>query len=350
MPRASETSPQLRSRICELRRIGFSYSRIHRLHPEVSRSTVVYTCRKENERDNNQSKSRSGAPRKLSAEQRDYIYDIVTHQNPHATNQDLLADIDEAVKKRSIQRLLRELGKRKWRQTKRPEIKEIHAEKRLQWARTYEHYTPELWARVKWSDECSVERGAGIRPVWTFTRPCDQLAEHDIYEKRCGKSVKKMFWAAFGQNQRTGLVPLDGDPDALRKGVTARIIVALYQAFLPTILQPGDIFMQDGATVHTARITRTLLQTMGVTVMIWPPYSPDLNPIENLWALMKAEIYKLYPELERADDTEETLDRLISAAKEAWYEIDMTVLYNLSITMPHRVQAVIEADGWYTKY
>ena len=65
---------------------------------------------------------------------------------------------------------------------------------------------------------------------------------------------------------------------------------------------------------------------------------------------MKAEIYKLYPELEFANDTEATLAKLIEAAKEAWHEIDNAILYNLSITMPHRVQAVIDAGGWYTKY
>ena len=149
---------------------------------------------------------------------------------------------------------------------------------------------------------------------------------------------------------RTGLVPLDGDPEAARHGVTGRVIVDLYRAFLPTILRPGDIFMHDNASVHTAGIVRELLTSLGVQVMIWPPYSPDLNPIENLWGLMKAEIYKLYPELEQADDTEDTLTNLIEAAKEAWHTIDSTVLYNLSITMPHRVQAVMEAGGWYTKY
>ena len=45
-----------------------------------------------------------------------------------------------------------------------------------------------------------------------------------------------------------------------------------------------------------------------------------------------------------------TLAWLITIAKEAWYEIDISILYNLSITMPHRVEAVIAADGWYTKY
>ena len=49
-------------------------------------------------------------------------------------------------------------------------------------------------------------------------------------------------------------------------------------------------------------------------------------------------------------DTKNTLQRLIQAAQEAWQEIDQGILDSLSITMPHRVEAVIEAQGWYTKY
>jgi transposase len=40
--------------------------------------------------------------------------------------------------------------------------------------------------------------------------------------------------------------------------------------------------MQDSARVHTARIVFRLLREMGIEVMVWPPYSPDLNPIKNL--------------------------------------------------------------------
>ncbi len=65
---------------------------------------------------------------------------------------------------------------------------------------------------------------------------------------------------------------------------------------------------------------------------------------------MKAEIYRLHPELEHADDTVATLNALIRAAREAWHAIDQSFLYNLSVTMPHRVQAVLKAKGWYTKY
>ena len=65
---------------------------------------------------------------------------------------------------------------------------------------------------------------------------------------------------------------------------------------------------------------------------------------------MKAIIYECYPELEQAPDTQETLINLIEAAKEAWHAIDERVLQSLSISMPHRVQAILTADGWYTKY
>ena len=84
--------------------------------------------------------------------------------------------------------------------------------------------------------------------------------------------------------------------------------------------------------------------------MVWPPYSPDLNPIENLWALLKAAIYERYPKLESAPDTVETLRQLIEVAKECWRELSENILCNLSDTMPHRVQAVLRSGGWYTKY
>jgi hypothetical protein len=61
-----------------------------------------------------------------------------------------------------------------------------------------------------------------------------------------------------------------------------------YEGFLPDLLQPGDIFMHHEASVHAAHIIRSLLDDiLRIQAVVWPPYSPSLKPIEDLWAIMK---------------------------------------------------------------
>ena len=148
-----ELTPQMRARLCELHSIGWGARRIHRKHPEIPISTISYTLKMERVRDDNRSLQRPGQKRKLTEEHRDHIYDRI-HSDPHVMYETLISEIDEAVLKRSIQNLTREWGKRKWIPKRRPEIKPAHAAKCLAWAREYEFFTPEDWARVKWSDEC----------------------------------------------------------------------------------------------------------------------------------------------------------------------------------------------------
>lgn len=353
MGRKPDLDPHIRTRICELRNTAkWSYKEIHRAYPTVSLSTIKYTVRKEGERHKNASKPRSSRPRKLTEDDRDHIYEVVT-TNPYIQQEDLLTEVDHKVKINSIRRLLYEMDLRKWRQLERPMLAQHHANRRLQWARTYEHFTPEDWGRVYWSDECSIERGIGFRKEYTFTRPCDQIRLRDIRPIPCGKQLRQMFWAAFsGCSRRTGLVPLDGDPESPRGGVNSRVIRDLYQRILPTLFHGSTdaIFMHDNAPTHTAFIVRETLEGMHIEIMDWPPHSPDLNPIENLWGLLKAKIYKLHPELLDMPNNDHTLERLVDAAQEAWDALDLSILVNLSETMPHRVKAIIEADGWYTSY
>ena len=159
-----------------------------------------------------------------------------------------------------------------------------------------------------------------------------------------------MFWAAFGYGIKTELVIMAGDPESARGGVTARVYHEVLDQHLKPILGLGTIFMHDNAPIHTAHIIRDWLIENEVDVMNWPPYSPDLNPIENLWALLKEQIYKRHPELLIAINTEETLEELIIAAVEVWNDLGDQLLARLCDTMPHRVEAVLKAAGWYTKY
>lgn len=70
MVRGKELSPQQRSQICELHSHGYGYRRIFKLLVEVPLSTIKYTCQQEAKRKENQSRPRSGAPRKLQVPSR----------------------------------------------------------------------------------------------------------------------------------------------------------------------------------------------------------------------------------------------------------------------------------------
>jgi hypothetical protein len=66
-------SPQMRSKICELTSIGWGYNRIYNLHPDIPISTIKSTVLLERKRNDNQSRQHSGAPQKLTEEQRDNV-------------------------------------------------------------------------------------------------------------------------------------------------------------------------------------------------------------------------------------------------------------------------------------
>jgi transposase len=106
----------------------------------------------------------------------------------------------------------------------------------------------------------------------------------------------------------------------------------------------GDAtFMQDGAPCHTARNVMNFLRENNVPVLSWPGNSPDLNPIENLWYLLKRKINARRPTNKRA---------LTEALIHIWnHDQEIQEMCPKLINgMVKRVQTVLKNKGGYTKY
>ena len=112
-----------------------------------------------------------------------------------------------------------------------------------------------------------------------------QKVDEELSPKCLRASVKfgggsVMVW---GMISRVGVGPLV----RLQGKVNAEVYKQLVKDHVLPVLRNStkqpSIFMQDNAPCHKAMVVMNLLKAEHVTVMDWPPQSPDLNPIENVW-------------------------------------------------------------------
>ena len=104
--------------------------------------------------------------------------------------------------------------------------------------------------------------------------------------------------------------------------------------------------MQDNATSHASKFTKSWLEEHGLVgdrYMDWPPNSCNLNPIENLWAIIKADIYKENRQFFSMDD-------LWKAIQEAFSAVTPSQIRVLNQSVDRRLMAVLKGKGGYTKY
>ena len=101
------------------------------------------------------------------------------------------------------------------------------------------------------------------------------------------------------------------------------------------------ILMEDGASIHTSRMTTDYHAYNGIMRMPWPAHSPDLNPIENVWRLLKYRIGKRFPKKDA-----EVRQYLL----EEWDKLKLNDFKKYIESMPERCKAVIAANGGHTKW
>ena len=209
-------------------------------------------------------------------------------------------------------------------------------EKRLQFARLHVSWTQPTWDLVVFSDEskfglCGNDSHVSI---WAEKRDKPEI-ELPKYSKQ-----GLMVWGAISSFGTLELV-------CVEETINAKVYVdMLEQDFFSkweNDLPQNFIFMQDNAPPHSAHYTCAYLSEKKVKVLEWPPYSPDLNPIENVWAIMSNHIYC-------QGKTYKNTNELWEALVKAWEAIDLQTIWNLYNSMTNRMCMCLEMQGRRIKY
>ena len=298
---------------------------------------------------------RSGRPPKLNDRDQRHIKRYV--RSDRTTRREPLADISDKlnlhVSSNTIRRVLKSTGMNHRIERKRPFLTRQQKRARLAFAKKFIHWTIEDWKRVIFTDEMGMQTGANVGQVWVWRYP-----EEEYEEDCCGvthiSGFKKIkVWGAMRYGKLSELVVLpekEGEGKLNAEEYCDQILdKELFDFWLTSMEELGDVIvMEDGAPYHrgAASVRRRQYEEDGLLSWgpgIWPANSPDLNPLENLWHILRNNVRKRSPQPMKKSE-------LIEALKEEWARLDMNKINGLIRSMPKRLQAVIDADGGSTSH
>jgi hypothetical protein len=280
----------------------------------------------------------TGKSRKLTPlERRDIV--LKAKREPLITANEIREEIGrEDVCINTILRPIHEDGTLKsyW-QTNKVMISKVNQIKRVKWCKEHLHWTSDDWNKVLFSDESPfVIRFNGKKRVWR---------RHN--ERYHAKAMKGSFkhdskinvWGCFCGHGVGQLHRIHGIMDS-----------KVYIKILDNVMMPSKtklfkrkpyFFQQDNDPKHKSKLTMEHMVDWAIPFHAWPPQSPDLNPIENLWSILDQKCRNRKPR---------DADILFNMLEEAWNALDVTILGNLVESMHERLLTVIEAKGLPTHY
>ncbi len=207
----------------------------------------------------------------------------------------------------------------------------------LIWAKEKKNWTVAQWSKVLFSDESKfcISFGNQVPRVWrkgekliTQVAWSPVLSFHSLWSFGVQCHLLVLFHCVFWQ-------PTSLHPFTQKFG-------ALHAFFCwPGFYRCWFHFPAGFGTCPHWQKHQNRLNDNGVAVLDCPTNSPDLNPIENLWGIVKRKMRNKRPK---------NSDELKATVKETWASIPPQQCQKLITSMPRRIEAVIKAKGSPTKY
>jgi hypothetical protein len=240
----------------------------------------------------------------------------------------------------TIDRVLRAQGFKPYVRPKAPTLDPKVFAKRLKFCNFWKSKPLAVFRQLVFSDEHYITTNDhSTRTQWVRSSN-DTIP---ISSKNVFNIPSFMIWGAIGVGWRSELVFVKKrgpgcDADEGPRGMNAdRYVRVCLCKIVPDLVSRGLIFQHDGARPHMANSTRAYLSRKEVKMVEdWPPYSPDLNPVEHMWKLLDARISESAPD---------TFTELKAAAIKAWNEFPQQIIDNLVLGFRSKVQRCSKAQG-----
>ncbi|CAH1958407.1 unnamed protein product [Acanthoscelides obtectus] len=195
------------------------------------------------------------------------------------------------------------------------------------------------WNSIVFSDESRFCLGMHDGRARVRRRRGERRNPQSFVERHVHHTVGVMVWGAIAYGSRSPLIFIRGNMNAQR--YIHEVLEPHLLPYLDTLADPT--FQQDNARPHVARVTIDFFQQNDVTLLPWPPISPDLSPIEHVWDMMGRRLLNL-------QRPPQTLEALREELVVAWNEIPQEDIGHLIRSMPRCVGECIAHQGASTHY
>lgn len=260
-------------------------------------------------------------------------------KDPFKPATELKKELTVAASVETIRRRLRDNKLNACSPRKVPLLSRKHVAKRLKFATSHSNWTVEMWRNVLWTDESKIVLFGGKGSRCYVRRPpnAEYNPNYTIKTiKHGGSSI--MVWACFSYY---GVGPIHWIRSIMDETIYVNIMQEVMLPYASEEMPLVWVFQQDNDPKHTSKLATKWFKDNKINVMEWPAQSPDLNPIENLWADIKKGVAQIQPTSNEA---------LWNAVKQIWNEIPVERCQNLVNSMPKRCAEVVANKGNATKY